>query len=52
MRYMCNEHTENIMNRDEEEWAKAFEGQDESGILVVPLPPNLSDAQCFRFRSL
>jgi hypothetical protein len=40
------------MNRHEEEWAKAFEGQDESGILAVPLPPNLSDAQCFRFRSL
>jgi hypothetical protein len=40
------------MNRDEEEWAKAFEGQDERGILAVRLPPNLSDAQCFRFRSL
>jgi hypothetical protein len=40
------------MNRHEEEWAKAFQGQDERGILAVPLPPNLSDAQCFRFRSL
>jgi len=40
------------MNRHEEEWAKAFEGQDERRILAVRLPPNLSDAQCFRFRSL
>jgi hypothetical protein len=40
------------MNRHEEEWAKAFEGKDASEIWGVALPPNLSNAQCDRFRSL
>ena len=40
------------MNRHEQEWAKAFEGKDASGIWGVALPPNLSNAQCDRFRSL
>ena len=40
------------MNTQEQEWVNGFEGMDEEEILTTPLPPNLSDEACFRFRSL
>lgn len=40
------------MDTQEQEWVSGFEGMNEEEILTTPLPPNLSDEACFRFRSL
>ena len=40
------------MDTQEQEWVNGFKGMGEEEILTTPLPPDLSDEACFRFRSL